>query len=77
MLLEEIPDHLHTLIKRMPNQKMLKIMNMMKVRMRYVKDIKNHSYFFTAPDYDTELGRKFIQKLKQPALTNKQILADL
>lgn len=56
---------------------MLKVMDMMKVRMRYVKDIRNHGYFFAEPDYDTELGRKFIVKLKQPALTNKQILVDL
>ena len=56
---------------------MLKIMDMMKVRMRYMKDIKNHAYFLTAPDYETDLGNKFIRKLKKPALTNKQILNDL
>ena len=50
---------------------MIKIMDMMKVRMRFIKDIRNHAYFFTVPDYDTELGQKFIRKLKQPALTNK------
>ena len=77
MLLEEMPASLHPPIRRMPDQLMLKVMDMMKVRMRYVKDIRNHGYFFAEPDYDTELGRKFIVKLKQPALTNKQILVDL
>ena len=56
MLLDEMPENLHSLIKRVPNQKMLKIMDLMKVRMRYMKDIKNHFYFFTSPDYHTDLG---------------------
>ena len=38
-------------------------MDMMKIRMRYIKDIKNHAYFFTDPDYETDLGRRFIVKL--------------
>ena len=77
MLVEELPMNLHPPIKRMSNLKMLQIMDMMKVRMRYIKDIKNHTYFFTPPDYNTELGRKFIRKLKKPPMINKQILADL
>ena len=77
MLLEEMPNNLHGSIKRISDQRMLKIMDMMKVRMRYIKDIRNHAYFFTTPDYNTELGQKFIRKLKQPALTNKEILCDL
>jgi len=35
-------------------------MDMMKVRIRYFKDIKNHAYFFTQPTYETELGQKFL-----------------
>ena len=77
MLVEELPMNLHPPIKRMSNLKMLQIMDMMKVRMRYIKDIKNHTYFFTPPDYNTELGQKFIRKLKKPPMINKQILADL
>ena len=72
-----MPKALHSEIRRMPDHLMLKVMDMMKVRMRYVRDIRNHGYFFALPDYETELGRKFIVRLKQPALTNKQILADL
>ena len=77
MLFEELPTSLHAAIRRMPDHLMLKVMDMMKIRMRYVRDIRNHGYFFTQPDYETNLGQKFIRKLKQPALTNKQILADL
>ena len=43
-----------------------------------MQDIKNHAYLFDAPDYETELGRNFISKLKnQGPLVNKKILADL
>jgi len=77
MLREEMPEALQGAIRRMPDHLMLKVMDMMKIRMRYVQDIKNHGYFFTAPSYETTLGREFITKLKQPALTNKKILADL
>ena len=69
--MEEMPSNLHSSIKRLSDSRMVKIMDMMKVRMRFIKDIRNHAYFFTTPDYDTELGQKFIRKLKQPALTNK------
>lgn len=49
----------------MPDHKMLKVMDMMKIRMRYVQDMKNHIYFFGDPDYQTDLGRKFIVKLNK------------
>ena len=78
MLIEEMPKTLKSAIVRMPDHMMLKVMDMMKIRMRYMKDIKNHTYFFTDPDYETELGKKFIVKLnKQSPETNKQILADI
>lgn len=77
MLLVEMPKELQKAIGAMPDFLMLKVMDLMKVRMRYIGDIKNHAYFFTDPDYETDLGRKFIVKLKQPAETNKAILADL
>jgi hypothetical protein len=77
MLVEEMPMRLHPSIKKMSEAKMLKVMDMMKIRMRFIKDIKNHAYLFELPDYQTNLGQGFITKLKQPALTNKQILADL
>ena len=77
MLLDEMPLRLHPSIKRMSDGKMLKVMDMMKIRMRFLSNIKNHAYFFELPEYDTKLGKNFVTKLRQPALTNKQILADL
>ena len=64
MLIEEMPLRLHPSIKRMADSKMIKVMDMMKVRMRFIKDIKNHGYFFELPNYDTDLGKGFITKLK-------------
>jgi hypothetical protein len=71
MLEDEMPRELLTKIRRTSDEKMLKIMDLMAVRLRYIKDIKNHNYFFEMPDYQTELGRNFLQKLKQTELTNK------
>ena len=76
-LLREMPKELHKSIKSMPASKMIKVMDMMKIRMRYIKDIRNHAYFFTAPSYDTELGQKFLTKLKQPPQVSQRILKDL
>ena len=64
VLEEEMPSELQRAIRQMPDHKMLQVMDMMKVRMRYIRDIKNHAYFFTDPNYETDLGRKFIIKLK-------------
>ena len=64
MLLEEMPESLHSSIKRLSDSRTIKVMDMMKVRMRFIRDIRNHAYFFTSPDYETELGQKFIRKLK-------------
>ena len=64
MLVDEMPMRLHPSIKKMSDSKMLKVMDMMKIRMRFIKDIKNHAYLFELPDYETELGKGFITKLK-------------
>ena len=60
MLLEQLPSHLHNKVRKLGDKKMLKIMDMMKVRMRFLHDIKNHAYFFEKPIYDTDLGNKFL-----------------
>ena len=64
MLIEEMPMRLHSAIKRLSETKTHKIMDMMKIRMRFIKDIKNHAYFFELPNYDTDLGKGFIKKLR-------------
>lgn len=38
---------------------MLKIMEMMKQRIRFYDDLKNHSYFFIEPLYSDERASKF------------------
>lgn len=49
MLLDYLPEHLHGAIKRMNENKMKKIMEMMKIRIHFYKDMNNHTYFFTDP----------------------------
>ena len=56
---------------------MVKIMDMMKVRLRYYHEIKNHIYLFGSPDYSTELGIKFQKKIKRSADVNRRILTDV
>ena len=56
---------------------MIKVMEMMKIRMRFVHDIKNHAYLFGEPDYTTELGRKFLNKIKRSPEVNLKILKDI
>lgn len=77
LLQQEMSEGLQTTIRKTPDDKMVKIMDLMAVRMRYMKDIRNHTYFFETPDYQTDLGRNFLAKLKQSELTNKKTLADL
>ena len=72
-----MPEHLQKAIAGMNDLKMVKVMDMMKVRMRYEADIKNHAYLWTDPDYRTELGNKFLKKLKRKANENAQVLKDL
>jgi hypothetical protein len=52
-------------------------MEMMKIRLRFLSDVKNHGYLFTDPDYTTELGQKFLGNLKRPKDLNLKILQDI
>jgi len=56
MLVTEMPKTLHRQIKQMSEKKMAKVMDMMKIRMRFHKDIQNHKYLFEDPDFVTELA---------------------
>lgn len=66
MLIEHLDESLHPSIKTLPNDKMSKIMNLMKIRIHFFKDLKNHTYFFTDPQYLSDIADKFLSKLKQP-----------
>ena len=50
----------------MSQSKMNNIINIMKNRIHFFKDMKYHTYFFTDPIYETEIAVKFLSKLKQP-----------
>lgn len=64
MLLENLPHEYHTAIKKYSEVKMRKIMDLMKIRIHFYKDMCNHTYFFEEPSYDSTLSEKFRKKLK-------------
>lgn len=64
MLLDTLPSNLHPAIKRVNENKMKKIMDLMKIRIHFYKDMCNHTYYFTDPEYNTALSEKFAKKLK-------------
>ena len=77
MLVDEMPDKLKGKVMSMSEKKMVKVMDMMKIRIRYHRDIQNHKYLFEHPDYTTDLAVKFLRKIKQPPHVNFTILSDL
>ena len=56
---------------------MTKIMNLMKIRIHFFKDMANHTYFFQDPAYQDAMTEKFLTKLKQSDETKVSILSDL
>lgn len=64
MLLEQLPSELHQTIKSFDPMKLKQIMNLMKIRIHFFKDMKNHTYFFVPPIYDSQVAEKFLVKLK-------------
>jgi hypothetical protein len=64
MLLEYLPEELKETIKTFDSFKMRKIMDLMKIRIHFFKDMKNHTYFFRTPIYDSSVAEKFLVKLK-------------
>ncbi len=61
----------------MDSVKMSKIMNLMKIRIHFFKEMVHHSYLFTSPLYDSSVAEKFLSKLKQPDSIKRSILADI
>jgi len=66
MLLKHMPMDVHAAIKKMNEIKIKKIMELMKIRIHFYRDMANHTYFFEEPNYNTSLGSKFLKRLKQP-----------
>jgi len=56
---------------------MLKIMDLMKIRIHFFKDMGKHTYFFDSPLYESDVAEKFLNKLKQPDEVKRSILTDL
>jgi glutamyl/glutaminyl-tRNA synthetase len=56
---------------------MRKIMDLMKIRIHFYKDMNNHAYFFVDPEYDTKISQKFLKRLKQPNAVKVEILNGL
>ena len=52
-------------------------MDLMKIRIHFLKDMKNHTYFFRSPVYDSAVAERFLVKLKQPDEVKLKILGDL
>jgi hypothetical protein len=52
-------------------------MDMMKVRIHFYNDMKQHMYFFTDPDYKDPIASKFLQRFKQSNSVKAMILTDL
>ena len=46
---------------------MLLIMDTMKQRVHFYKDLLKHTYFFEEPLYNNPQAEKFLKKLSQPA----------
>jgi len=72
-----MPRALHSKVKSCGDSKLCKIMDMMKVRMQFYDDLKNHTYFFTDPTYESQNSKTFLRKIKQSPENNKTILTDL
>lgn len=64
MLLENLPEDVHEQIKKLSDEKMGKIMDLMKVRIHFFRDMAQHQYFFVKPVYESEIAEKFFTKLK-------------
>jgi len=77
MLLQHLPQELHERIKTFDEEKMLKIKELMRVRIHFYRDMVNHAYFFTEPVYQTAIADKFLEKIKQSNKSKTVILRDL
>ena len=58
ILLDHLPLEYHSAIKKYNEIKMKKIMDLMKVRIHFYKDMCNHTYFFADPTYDNQISEK-------------------
>lgn len=77
LLLDIMDPRMHSKIRSTSDTKLCKIMDMMKTRIHFYRDLTNHSYFFQQPQYDTSRAKKFFKRLRQPNEVKIEILEDL
>lgn len=53
---------------------MLRIMDQCKTRLKYLDDLKSHSFYFDEPDYKTPTQQRYLKQCKDKQVT---ILKDL
>ena len=56
---------------------MAKIMDLMVPRIQFYNDLKNHTYFFTKPDFGSKIAKKFYRKVMKKPRRDMKILEDL
>lgn len=64
VLLDTMPKELHLSIKKMSNEKMAKVMELMKKRIHFFHEMLYHKYLFETPYYNSELAQKLIKRVK-------------
>jgi hypothetical protein len=52
LTIENLPATLHPAIKRYPEPRLRKMMDLLKERLRLPSDLADHAYFFTAPVFE-------------------------
>jgi|TARA_B110001450_G_C17440922_1_gene407905 hypothetical protein len=56
---------------------MTMIMDMMKTRIHFYRELLTHTYFFEEPTYQGAASEKFLRNLKRPNKEKIEILNDL
>ena len=59
LLLEQLPERLHTAIRKYDYKVLAKIMDLMVPRIQFYSDLANHTYYFEDPDFTSEIASKF------------------
>jgi glutamyl-tRNA synthetase len=77
VMTDTLDPSLHKRIRQTSDKNMLRIMDMMKQRIHFYSDLKNHTYFFVEPLYNTERSAKFQKRLSQPQNVQIEILEDI
>lgn len=62
--MDNLPSEDSDAIRKTNEIKMRKIMDLMKVRIHYFKDMEKHLYFWKEPEYNNKMAFRFLRKLK-------------